>query len=104
MTTYAATTQTFWQKLAVRRAAARRGGRPARRWRAPVEADVRTQQSAAWETRRFVLDVELEGPGRERWTAVGVGRTLDDALAFARDSVPDGPGWKVVRWNDLYGE
>jgi hypothetical protein len=51
----------------------------------------------------FVLSVRLEGRGGKRWTTVGGGQTLDDALAFAVASAPTETRWRVAGWNHLYG-
>ena len=52
----------------------------------------------------LVLVVSLDGPGGERWAAVGGGDTLDNALAFALASAPAGTRWRVAGWNELYGD
>jgi hypothetical protein len=52
----------------------------------------------------MVLAVELEAADGRRWHTIGGGDTLEEALAFARDSCPDGIDWCVVRWGDLYGD
>jgi hypothetical protein len=54
--------------------------------------------------RQVVLEVELEARGGRRWRAVGGGSTLEEALAFARESAPNGNHWQVIRFADLYGE
>ena len=54
--------------------------------------------------RQHVLSVELEAGGGRRWHAVGGGASLEDAIAFARASAPDGHYWRVVRVADLYGD
>ena len=51
-----------------------------------------------------VLSVKLAGPAGERWAAVGVGGTVDEALQWALESAPDGTPWLVGGWNDLYGD
>jgi len=51
-----------------------------------------------------VLGVRLAGPGGERWSAVGIGQTLDEALAWARESAPAGTSWLVSGWSELYGD
>jgi hypothetical protein len=51
-----------------------------------------------------VVQVELaDGQGR-RVTAVGGGRDTAHAVAFARESVPDGATLQVVGVVDLYGD
>jgi hypothetical protein len=51
----------------------------------------------------LVLDVRFASRAGERWQAVGVCCTVDDAIAFARQSLPDGT-WIAVSWDDLYGD
>jgi hypothetical protein len=51
-----------------------------------------------------VLMVDLESPDGRTWWAVGVGETVTEALAFARDSCPADASWEPIRWNDLYGD
>jgi hypothetical protein len=51
-----------------------------------------------------VLDVSLAGACGERWRTVGIGRSLDEALAWARASAPAGTAWLVSDWSDLYGD
>ena len=53
---------------------------------------------------QVVLMVDFSSPEGRTWWAVGVGDTLADALAFARDSCPIDTAWQVTRWNDLYGD
>ena len=55
-------------------------------------------------TRQIVLSVELESRTGRRWQAVGGGSTLEEAIAFARASAPDGQYWRVVHIDDLYGD
>ena len=50
------------------------------------------------------LKVELMGKDGERWTAVGGGETLGDALEFAVASAPSDTRWCVVAWAPLYGD
>ena len=51
-----------------------------------------------------VLGVRLAGPGGERWSTVGIGETLGEALAWARESAPSGTSWLVSGWAELYGD
>jgi hypothetical protein len=51
-----------------------------------------------------VLQVELAAPDGSRFTAIGGGDSVADALAFAVASAPDGVAWEPVRWTDLYGD
>jgi len=50
------------------------------------------------------LRVTLEGPSGERWTAIGGGRSVGDALAFAVASAPADTAWRVVGWSDVFGD
>lgn len=52
----------------------------------------------------LVLAVDFEARGGRRWSAVGGGQTVDDAIAFARDGLPGGVAWQLVGWDYLYGE
>ena len=65
---------------------------PTRREPAPTPAE------------QVVLMVDLVSSDGRSWWAVGVGDTLTEALAFARDSCPTGTTWQPTRWNDLYGD
>jgi hypothetical protein len=51
-----------------------------------------------------VLAVKLAGPRGERWSAVGVGESVEAALAWARESAPSGTSWLIAGWVDLYGD
>jgi hypothetical protein len=64
----------------------------------------RALPSAAAATRQVVLMIDLISPEGRTWWAVGLGDTLAEALAFARDSCPTDTTWQPVRWNDLYGD
>jgi hypothetical protein len=55
-------------------------------------------------SREVVLMVDFTSPEGRTWWAVGVGDTLVDALAFARDSCPTDTTWNPLGWNDLYGD
>ena len=51
-----------------------------------------------------VIHVEFEARNGRRWSAIGGGASLDEAIAFARDCTPVGRYGRVVRIEDLYGE
>ena len=51
-----------------------------------------------------VLMVDLASSDGRTWRAIGVGDTVGEALAFARDSCPTGTTWQPTGWSDLYGE
>ncbi len=55
-------------------------------------------------TVQHVLRVEFESVDGRRWDAIGGGPTVTAAIAYARESCPDDAKWRVVGWNDLYGE
>jgi len=50
------------------------------------------------------LRVSLEGPVGERWSAVGGGDSVGDALEFAIASAPAGTAWRIVGWTPVYGD
>ena len=75
----------------------RSGSAGALRWSGPARA-VRPRMS------QVVIDVQFEGTGGERWSAIGGGASLAEAIRFARDSSPAGLDSTLVGWNELYGE
>ena len=62
----------------------------------PERAARRSQQ------RQVVLTVELTEPRGRRWAALGGGDTIAEAIAFARDSAPEGRAWEPVSWTEVY--
>jgi hypothetical protein len=54
--------------------------------------------------RQVVLSVEFEAGDGTRFRAVGGGATWSEAIAFARESTPDGRYWRAIRITDLYGD
>lgn len=50
-----------------------------------------------------VLAVTFSGPGGESYSAIGIGATVEDALAWARESTPAGTTWLASGWSDVYG-
>ena len=52
----------------------------------------------------YVVTVELEASNGDRWSAIGGGRELGEAIGFARESAPAGRDWRVVGVADLYGD
>ena len=52
----------------------------------------------------YVLAVTFSGPGGERYSTIGIGGSVEDALAWARDSAPTGTRWLATAWSDLYGD
>jgi hypothetical protein len=51
-----------------------------------------------------VISVRLEASGGARWTAVGGGETVGDAVEFALASAPARLRWRVAGWTDAFGE
>jgi hypothetical protein len=52
----------------------------------------------------YLISVDFQAfDGRETF-AVGGGKTLEDAIASAREGLPLGYDWDVVRWNHVYGD
>jgi hypothetical protein len=60
--------------------------------------------SAAAHFNAYLLHVEFAAAGGEDWSAIGVGDSIPDAIAAARDALPAGMDWKLSRWNHLYGD
>jgi hypothetical protein len=50
------------------------------------------------------LRVDLKGPRGERWSAIGGGESVGDALAFAVASAPADTAWRIVGWSPVYGD
>jgi hypothetical protein len=50
-----------------------------------------------------VFRVDFESPRGRRWSAIGGGPGVGDAIASAREALPDG-AWRVVRIRPLYGD
>ena len=69
----------------------------------PLASDATVSVRAAAPS-QVVLMVDFSSPEGRTWWAVGVGDTLADSLAFARDSCPTDTAWQATRWNDLYGD
>ena len=55
-------------------------------------------------SRQYVLTVEFESNSGERWSAVGGGASVGDAIAFARESAPADRYWRVIKLTDVYGD
>jgi len=51
-----------------------------------------------------VLSVRLAGRSGERWDAIGIGPSQEEALAWALESAPAGVSWLVCSWSSTYGE
>ena len=52
----------------------------------------------------LVLAVEFASPDGRSCDAIGGGRTVTEALIWARESCSADANWETVRWDDLYGE
>lgn len=50
------------------------------------------------------LSVTFAGADGERRSAVGGGESVAEAIAAARDELPAGGTWALVRWTTIYGE
>ena len=50
-----------------------------------------------------LLNVTFEALDGERRSAIGGGESIPEAIAAARDELPNGT-WTLVRWNPLFGE
>jgi hypothetical protein len=62
------------------------------------------QEPASERFNAHYLSVTFEGADGERRTAVGGGESVVEALAAARDELPAGGTWTLVRWTTIYGE
>jgi hypothetical protein len=51
-----------------------------------------------------VFSIEFRSPEGGSWRAIGGGRTLGEAIVWARESCPQGTTWEPIAWEDLYGE
>jgi hypothetical protein len=52
----------------------------------------------------YLVSVDFQAPNGEESFAVGGGKTLEDAIASARESLPLGHEWDMVRWNHVHGD
>jgi hypothetical protein len=70
-----------------------------------VTAAIRIPRPAAAPAiEQHVLRVDFCSTDGRRWPAVGGGPTVAAAVAFARESCPDGTTWSVDGWSPLYGD
>ena len=51
-----------------------------------------------------IVAVDFEANDGSRWQAIGGGRSLDEAIAYALQSTPAGRYWRAIRTSDLYGD
>ena len=61
-------------------------------------------ETAAGRFNAHLLNVTFESPAGERFSALGGGESVPEAIAAARDELPADVHWTLVRWNPLYGE
>ena len=66
-------------------------------------ARFRRVQPAPAGTQR-ILTVWFRAPGGRVWNTIGGGDTVAAAIAFARDSCPLDSAWRLVGWDDVYGD
>jgi hypothetical protein len=52
----------------------------------------------------FLLNVDFASAAGDEWSEIGGGDPLPEAIAAARDALPAGLEWELVRWNHLYGD
>ena len=62
------------------------------------------RESASSRFNAYLLNVAFEASTGEQRSAVGGGESVGEAVAAAREELPDGPAWRVAGWNHLYGE
>ena len=67
------------------------------------ELPVPERESTAERFNAYLLNVDFESREGGEWTAIGGGESVAEAIAAARDSLPEG-SWSVARWNHLYGD
>jgi hypothetical protein len=68
------------------------------------EAEIREVAGSELSPSPVLVAVELAEVDGARWSALGGGETLEDAIDFACQSAPNGRAWRVVGVADLYGE
>jgi hypothetical protein len=62
------------------------------------------RRTSAKSSASYLINVDFEARDGQVCFAVGGGTRLEDAVAAAREAVPPGPEWKMIRWNHLHGE
>jgi hypothetical protein len=68
------------------------------------EAPVALRHDPALQFNAFLLNVDFASAAGDEWSAIGGGDSLPQAIAAARDALPTGLDWELVRWNHLYGD
>jgi hypothetical protein len=51
----------------------------------------------------YLITVDFEASDGQEFFTVGGGGTLEDAIGAAREVLPPGADWNVVRWNHVHG-
>jgi hypothetical protein len=68
------------------------------------EAPVALRHGPAPGFNALLLNVDFASATGDEWSAIGGGDSLPEAIAAARDALPTGLDWELVRWNHLYGD
>jgi hypothetical protein len=66
------------------------------------EAPVALRHDPAPHFNALLLNVDFASAAGDEWSAIGGGDSLAEAIAAARDALPAGLDWELVRWNHLY--
>jgi hypothetical protein len=68
------------------------------------EAPVALRHDLAPHFNAYLLNVDFATAAGDDWSAIGGGDSIPEAIAAARDALPTGLDWELVRWNHLYGD
>jgi hypothetical protein len=68
------------------------------------EAPVVLRHGPAPHFNAFLLNGDFESGAGDGWSTIGGGDSIPEAIAAARDALPAGLDWELVRWNHLYGD
>jgi hypothetical protein len=68
------------------------------------EAPVALRHDPAPHFNTFLLNVDFASAAGDEWSAIGGGASIPEAITAARDALPAGLDWELVRWNHLYGD
>ena len=68
------------------------------------DAPVAPRHDASPRLNAFLLNVDFGSATGDEWSAIGGGDSLPEAIAAAREALPAGLDWELVRWNHLYGD
>jgi hypothetical protein len=69
-----------------------------------IPAEALPATYARQRTETVVLSVQLAGSNGERWHALGIGASQEEALTWALESAPAGASWLVCSWASTYGD